>query len=266
MSIQPPDPRAILAAMTPSQANAPLTARDAQVLHEPETMRVNYGIAESAYDDAAAVVHPAVHSPFTAIPVASSRGEYYEAIQIFAHESDAFMDPDDASLYPTAGPAAGYHYQNLAATPMPWTGPNGATGAPAPISDVPTSTTNPDRPRTVAAGYDKSRRCLTVVFRDGTYYNYYEVTPMQWSNFKRARSKGRFIYTYLDSHPRGVADVSALGSAAREVLYRLSRTGQIKRQGIGAGQSAKSKRGGRGAYRTGNLGGTGRKRNKRGNP
>lgn len=270
MSVQPPDPRAILAAMTPSAANAPLTARDAQVLHEPENMRVNYGIGGDAYDEAQAIMHPVgmsptahVISPFSAIPVASSRGEYYEAIAVFAHESGVFMDPDDTTLYPSAGPTAGYHYQNLAASPSPWTGPMGSTGTPAPITDIPTSTTEPKRPRTVAAGYDKARRCLTVVFRDGTYYNYYEVSGLQWSNFKRARSKGRFIYTYLDSHPRGVADVSSLGSAARETLYRLSRTGQVRRLGIGTGQSAKSKRGGRGAYRSGNLGGTGRSRIKK---
>ena len=77
---------------------------------------------------------------------------------------------------------------------------------------------------------------------------------------KRARSKGRFIYTYLDSHPRGVADVASLPQYAREALYRIVRTGQVKRQGVTGTQSAASKRGGRGAYRTGNLGGSTRKR------
>jgi hypothetical protein len=124
----------------------------------------------------------------------------------------------------------------------------------------------PERPRTIAAGYDKARQCLTVVFRDGTYYNYYEVDGRTWQNFKRAKSKGRFILTYLDSHPRGVANVSSLPSSAREALYRISRTGQIKRSGVTGNQKAGSKRGGRGSYKSGNLGGTGRARQKKANP
>lgn len=268
MSIQPPDPRAIIAAMSPQRANAPLTARDAAVLHSPETMRVAYGMDADVYDAAAAIMHPpgtpvAAHSqsPFSAVPVASSYGEYYETIAIFAHESDVFMHPDDAWLYPAAGPSAGYHYQNNAEVPMPWVGPNNSSGAPAPITEVPTSSKFPERPRTVAAGYDGKRKCLTVVFRDGTYYNYYDVTALQWRNFKSARSKGQYIYTHLDSHPRGVADVSALNTEAREALYRVSRTGQKQRKGLTAGHKADSPRGNKAnTYRKGNLGGTGRKR------
>lgn len=269
MSTPPPDPEAMLAALGQQHRDRPLGDAESRMLHRPTQMQVSYGIDSADLGMASGIMHPPgtptaqhVTSPFSAIPVAASHGEYWETISIYAHESGVFMDPDDLNLYPASGPSAGYHYQNLAATPMPWTGPGGSTGAPAPINEVPTSTTNPERPRTVAAGYDKQRKCLTVVFRDGTYYNYYEVSALQWANFKRARSKGRFILTYLDSHPRGVADVATLPSGARETLYRLSRTGQVKREGLTGKQRPGTKAGARGTYRPGNLGGTGRKRNK----
>jgi hypothetical protein len=110
--------------------------------------------------------------------------------------------------------------------------------APAKISVMPTSTTNPERPRTVAAGYDGKRGVLTVVFRDGTFYNYYEVSPLEWGAFKRNRSKGRYIYMFLDAKPRGVADVSQLSSKNRQALYHIARTGQIRREGVQHGRTA----------------------------
>lgn len=267
MSIMPPDPNVIQANLSAASASTPFTMRESAFYNSDSTMQVEYGLSDEAYGGALQAMgqDPSAPqaSPFAAIPIAGSRGEFYEAIQIFASESDVFLHPDDAQYYGPQGPAAGYHYQNNAAIPMPWVGPNNQTGAPAPISEVPTSTTNPQRPRTVAAGYDRQRATLTVVFRDGTFYNYYEVDNRTWQNFRRARSKGRYILSYLDSHPRGVADVSTLSQPAREALYRLSRTGQIKTQGVTGKQSATSKRGGAGVYRPGNLGGTGRKRAKR---
>jgi len=76
-------------------------------------------------------------------------------------------------------------------------------GQAAPFTEVPTKTTNPQRPRTTAAGYDPVTRTLTVSFRDGTLWNYYDVTPLEAANFRRAKSKGRFIRLYLDSKPYG---------------------------------------------------------------
>lgn len=253
MSIQPPDPDVIRANLNARNANDPFTMRESLHYNDPNTMQVEYGISDQALAGAqAAMGHHAATpmNPFAGIPTAASRAEFYDAIQIFANESDVFMDPDDAAIYGAAGPSVGYHYDNQAAVPMSWTGPNNSSGAPAPITEVPTSTINPDRPRTVAAGYDPKRYCLTVVFRDGTYYNYYEVSNAMWQNFKRARSKGRFIYTYLDSHPRGVADVSQLTANARETLYRLSRTGQIKKQGL-TGKQVAGGRAGSGKQRYG---------------
>lgn len=102
----------------------------------------------------------------------------------------------------------------------------GESTRPAPISVVPTSTSNVERPRTVAAGYDPERNVLTVVFRDGSWYNYYEVTPGEWKQFKAVTSKGKFIYSFLDYKPRGAADVRNLGAGVRKNLYGISRAYQ----------------------------------------
>lgn len=114
--------------------------------------------------------------------------------------------------------------------------------APAPITLAPTSSIFPARPRTVAAGYDPRREILTVVFRDGTYYNYYGVSPFQWGNFVRARSKGRYIKKYLDGKMRGNSNVSDTPMAAREAAYRLARTAQIREKGRNVGQAPKASR------------------------
>lgn len=61
----------------------------------------------------------------------------------------------------------------------------------------PTSTIDPDRPRTHAAGYDAKTKTLRVKFRDGTPWEYYNVPPQTWKNFQRVKSPGRFINTYF---------------------------------------------------------------------
>jgi hypothetical protein len=106
-------------------------------------------------------------------------------------------------------------------------GPQADEGtAAAPLTVVPTSSSRPERPRTVAAGYDKVRGVLTVVFRDGTFYNYYEVTPPEWQNFKRRVSKGQYIYKYLDFKPRGPANVRSIPAGVRKEFYRYARISQ----------------------------------------
>lgn len=126
---------------------------------------------------------------------------------------------------------------------------------PADITVSPTSTTNPDRPRTVAAGYDRSRKVLTVIFRDGTFYNYYAVSGLEWGNFKRARSKGRFIRLYLDGKTRGTASMGSVPEAHQELLYKVARTMQALHGGYQKGQKMGSKRGtGTGRYAYGRSG------------
>jgi hypothetical protein len=65
----------------------------------------------------------------------------------------------------------------------------------------PTPSINPPRPRTLAAGYDKSTQTLRIRFRDGPVYAYNEVTPRIWNNFKRVKSPGRFINRTLNQKP-----------------------------------------------------------------
>jgi hypothetical protein len=62
----------------------------------------------------------------------------------------------------------------------------------------PTPSINPPRPRTMAAGYDRSTQTLRIRFRDGAVYAYNEVTPREWQNFKRVKSPGRFINRVLN--------------------------------------------------------------------
>jgi hypothetical protein len=103
----------------------------------------------------------------------------------------------------------------------------GESSSAAPITVVPTSSSDTRRPRTVAAGYDPDRGVLTVVFRDGTWYNYYEVTKDEWTSFKGTVSKGKYIYKFLDYKPRGAADTQGLAAGVRKTLYSVSRAYQL---------------------------------------
>jgi hypothetical protein len=80
---------------------------------------------------------------------------------------------------------------------------------------------------------------MTVVFRDGTFYNYYEVSPSEWGAFKASISKGSPWLNKANRNqgsdglfiakPRGVADVSNIKPEVRELLYRISRVQQTFR-------------------------------------
>jgi len=113
--------------------------------------------------------------------------------------------------------------------------------------DVPTSSTNYSRPRTVAAAWKPDEKggkvgTMTVVFRDGTFYNYYQVTEGEWEGFHASFSKGRpwlnrrsnsgkpgaqAVDGLFISKPRGPADPESIPAEIREQLYRVSRTQQI---------------------------------------
>jgi hypothetical protein len=79
----------------------------------------------------------------------------------------------------------------------------------------PTATSDPARPRTMAAGYDSRSRTLRVRFRgpkdgdhydDGVGYEYYNVPPNVWRNFRRVQSPGRLINRTLNNYPYAPAD------------------------------------------------------------
>jgi hypothetical protein len=75
-----------------------------------------------------------------------------------------------------------------------------------------TTSTNPKKPRTLKAGYDFKTQTLTVVFRDGTWWEYREVPDYMWYDFQAATSKGEFLReSGLDQWPdMGPADVSSM--------------------------------------------------------
>lgn len=211
-------------------------------------------------------------SPFAGLPTAASSGEFFETISLLnAQDTMRYYNPQtqaEANKRNQAGEAVFYgedvYYidsqgnfvdrstgrkfydidEDTGETVIPGEkGPQfGESDAPAPLSLVPTSTSNPERPRTVAAGYDRNRSVLTVVFRDGTYYNYYEVNTSEWQDFKRRVSKGKYIYQYLDYKPRGPASVSALPSYARSALYKFTRAMQLKSTSKQYDRNAKKQR------------------------
>ena len=106
------------------------------------------------------------------------------------------------------------------------------------LLDVPTSTTNYSRPRTVAAGWsangpDTQLGTLTVVFRDGTPYNFYDVPYSSWIKFHQSISKGKpyLNSTFPKEFKHGPADVSSLPEDVRGAImdgvYQAARLKQI---------------------------------------
>lgn len=206
------------------------------------------GMIDLAGGDAAAEELLAA-GPYEAIPIFDdptgspiTTGEYFREYASRFLEDEGFYD------------RIGYGYANLGTAPSTALVSSIGTG-PADITVSPTSTTNPARPRTVAAGYDSQRKVLTTIFRDGTFYNYYGVSGLEWGNFKRARSKGRFIRLYLDGKTRGTASTGAIPEAHQELLYKVARTAQVMKGGYQKGQKVGSKRGtGTGRYTYGKSG------------
>lgn len=186
-------------------------------------------------------------SDFSGAPVTASKAEFDSMTQAWL-DNDTSMDYYDPKKYTNL---AGTDYSQdtqlgrqfyevigLDDVVPGYAGPqNEEDTSPAPLTLVPTSSTNPERPRTVAAGYDEDEEKLTVMFRDGTLYNYYEVDESEWQAFKANRSKGAIIYRLLDFKPRGYADDSSLSRGAREAFYRYSRGVQVVKGAKLSGQN-----------------------------
>lgn len=100
-------------------------------------------------------------------------------------------------------------------------------------TEVPTATSNPAHPRTVAAAYNREETKLTIMFFDGTLYNYYSVSPEEWDNFKTAQndrgelSKGQYIKDTLDQKARGFANIEELPEDVRMLARTLARGVQV---------------------------------------
>ena len=117
------------------------------------------------------------------------------------------------------------------------------TARPAPLTDIPTSTTNFKKPYTIAAGweryprqsvaYENSLGTLTLMFRDGTLYNYYDVPSAVWIKFRSSISKGPFINRNspspeLNKYKRGPADLSLVSTPVRDSIYTRARQAQYQ--------------------------------------
>jgi len=179
-----------------------------------------------------------VENPFQSAPTASSLGEFGEFKEIIGMKDIVkYYDTNGATYNNMAGLPAELSYkrqwedvtegEDNPTIPGSYGAQLDEDESPAPLTVVPTSTTDINRPRTVAAGYDEDEEKITVMFRDGTLYNYYEVTPSEWTAFKARVSKGQFIYKYLDFKPRGVADQSSISATARKAFYKFARGSQL---------------------------------------
>lgn len=79
------------------------------------------------------------------------------------------------------------------------------------LTERPTNTSRPSRPRTLAAGWDYKSKTLFVRFRgphvaghqyrDGVGYEYYGVTRTDWKKFRETQSPGRLINASLNNKP-----------------------------------------------------------------
>lgn len=117
---------------------------------------------------------------------------------------------------------------------------DGAT--PAPLTVVPTTSTNASRPYTVAAGwaryprqsvaYENSLGTLTVLFRDGTLWNYYDVNHSFWIRFSGSISKGQYININspnpeLNAFNNGPADISGVDQRTLNLIHTTGRRIQL---------------------------------------
>jgi hypothetical protein len=148
----------------------------------------------------------------------------------------AISTPEGAAFWDQFVPSQ-YRPQNEVVDDEDEDGDGGSGESPAGLTDIPTSSTNVSRPRTVAAGYDPSRNVLTVMFRDGTLWNYYEVNPSEWSKFQSSFSKGPMLNYWVKGSyqpgfllykPHGPADLSSINPDVLSQIYKVSRSSQYR--------------------------------------
>lgn len=201
----------------------PYSNRDAQVYNDPEVRRAEHQIPSDVYDQ---TVEYLGKSPYDAFPMTGSRYESAQESAVMRNEAKTDYNPNTSGLRPPGffGPE--------------FVDPNGPLGQfRTPSlgkqfdSEIPTATSQPWRPRTVAAGYDGVRGILTLMFRDGTLYNYYEITPSMWATFKSLPTKWRYIADVLDAMPRGYANTASVDRRVLDLMYQTSRAAQILRRG-----------------------------------
>jgi hypothetical protein len=113
------------------------------------------------------------------------------------------------------------------------------------MSIIPTSTSDPKRPRTLMAGFEitdpaNNTGTLSVMFRDGTMYNYYDVTMEDWRTFKYSPSKGKVVIPMLEQkYAHGYANQPAQAAGAihkAAMVAQKALHAQPKRKGLRATQ------------------------------
>jgi hypothetical protein len=99
-----------------------------------------------------------------------------------------------------------------------------------------TTSSNPAKPRTLQAGYDYASGTMTVVFRDGTWWEYKGVPPELWDGFKSAESKGKYLRSSgLDGWSNmGPADVTKMPLHRRVKMNGLT---QLAERLYGSGEA-----------------------------
>lgn len=219
-----------------------------------------YGVRQSVINEIKAF-QGNTEDPFSSLPQPSPRGlearsgAFVEGFSVFndltgqvAGRSKYDLDATKFGYDVTAGDyyQAPYYNPNDPLTPryknqagsLPGAGPAAdRVDGPAPLTVIPTSTSNLKRPRTVAAGWQANPDNpklgkLTVLFRDGTYYNYYDVSESEWLRFKVAPSKGpllnpRPVPGFLMYKQRGEATTDFMSEISQETQYRIARTTQL---------------------------------------
>lgn len=87
-----------------------------------------------------------------------------------------------------------------------------------------TTSSNPSRPRTLSAGYDSDNEVLTVLFRDGSWWEYRGVPEDMWVEFRGAFSKGTYLRESGLDHwgDMGPANVSGMSRYRRTQLNQLT--------------------------------------------
>ena len=85
-----------------------------------------------------------------------------------------------------------------------------------PVNMSTTSSSKPERPRTLRAGYDHQGERLVVVFRDGTWYEYQNVSVDMWQEFQAAKSKSPLLdSTIFTSLNRGAISPNTMSRSQR---------------------------------------------------
>ena len=53
------------------------------------------------------------------------------------------------------------------------------------------------------AKYNIKTQTVTVEFTDGIEWNYYMISPLEWTEFITSDSPGKYLYDVLDQKPNG---------------------------------------------------------------